>query len=134
MQPKTRRKLPRTAIEDLTQACELMGKCNGQPASQIFERYLKLIDKYDYYFFSEPWPAKYDFTKATTFTEDDMQFLVGKENVSEAMDRFDLICLKKIIAMEGSTGYWGLFWAHQALQKKIEAMNCDGDPQENENK
>ena len=127
---KTRRKLPKTTIEDLTQTCELMSKYSGEPAKAIFTRYLQLIDKYDYYFFSEPWPAKYDFTQATTFTEEDMQFLLGTENEpadeAEVIDRFDIICLKKTVSLEGSPGYWGIFWAHQALEKKLETTlnNC----------
>lgn len=124
MQRKPRRKLPRTAIEDLTETCNLMSKCSGQPAQEIFKRYLRLIDKYDYYFFSGPWPAKYDFTQATTFTEEDMQFLLGTEketvDISEASDRFDVVCLKKSISLEGSPGFWGIFWAHQALEEKLE--------------
>ncbi|MCW4045285.1 MAG: hypothetical protein NWE94_07195 [Candidatus Bathyarchaeota archaeon] len=124
MPRKTRRKLPRIAIEDLTETCSQMSKFSGKPAQEIFKRYLQLIDKYDYYFFSEPWPAKYDFTQATTFTEEDMQFLVGTEeetlNISEACDRFDVICLKKSISLEGSPGFWGIFWAHHALVKKLE--------------
>ena len=130
MPPKARRKLPKTTIEDLTQSCELMGRLSGKPAGEIFNRYLQLIDKYDYYFFSEPWPAKYDFTQAITFTEKDTQFLLGTEkepvDESEAPDRFDTICLKKSISLEGSPGFWGIFWAHQALEKKLETSlnNC----------
>lgn len=130
MPRKSQRKLPRTAIEDLTETCNLMGKCSGQPAQEIFKRYLQLIDKYDYYFFSGPWPAKYDFTQATTFTEEDMQFLLGTEkervDISEASDRFDVVCLKKSISLEGSPGFWGIFWAYEALEEKLEATsnNC----------
>jgi len=122
MQHKPQRKLPRTAIADLTETCNLMSKCSGQPAQEIFKRYLQLIDKYDYYFFSEPWSAKYDFTQATTFTEEDLQFLLGTVDMAEASDRFDVICLKKSISLEGSPGYWGIFWAHQALEKKLETL------------
>ena len=125
---KTQRKLPKTTIEDLTQSCELMSKYSGQPAGEIFQRYLDLIDKYAEYFFNAPWPAKYDFTKATTFTEEDMQFImgnIGEFNVQEAGDRFDLICLKKTVSLEGSPGYWGLFWAHQALEAKLEQSSAE---------
>jgi len=100
-----------------------MSKYSGKPAREIFQRYLHLIDKYDYYFFNESWPTKYNFTKATTFTEEDMQFLLGREeklNEQETIDRFDIICLKKTISLEGSPGFWGIFWAYQALQKKLE--------------
>ncbi len=109
----------------MTEACSLLGKCSGQSAQEIFKRHLQLIDKYDHYFFSEPWPAKYNFTQATTITEEDMRFLLGteKETVeeSEMLDRFDVICLKKTISLEGSPGFWGIFWAYQALEKKLEA-------------
>ena len=100
-----------------------MGKCSGEPATDIFKRYLHLIEKHDSYFFSKPWPAKYDFTQATTFTEKDLQFLLGTEkepiDQEEALDRFDIICLKKTVSLEGSPGYWGIFWAHQALEEKL---------------
>ena len=120
MQRKPHRKLPRTAIADLTESCKLMSKFSGEPAQEIFKRYLQLIDKYDYYFFSEPWPDKYDFTQATTFTEEDIRFLLATVDMAEASDKFDVVCLKKSISLEGSPGYWGIFWAHQALEKKLE--------------
>ena len=127
MQNKTRRKLPKTTIEDLTQTCEAMSKYSGgEPAKEIFKRYLNLIDKYAYYFFSEPWPLKYDFTQATTFTEQDLHFLLGTEkepaDESEVLDRFDIICLKKTVSFEGSPANWGLFWTQQALHKKLDTI------------
>ncbi len=114
----------------------MIGKYSGESAKEIFRRYLQLMDKYGDYFFSEPWPAKYDFTKATTFTEEDIQFLLGTEkekgDESEARDRFDVICLKKTVSLEGSPGYWGMFWAHQALEEKMEIISCQMPKESND--
>ncbi len=126
---KTRRKLPKTAIEDLIQTCVLMGRCSKEPPKEIFNRYIIIIDKYDFYFFNKPWPVKYNFAEATTFTEEDLHFLLGTEKEpvpeSEYSERIDAICLKKTISLEDSPGYWGMFWAYQALEKKLETLSSD---------
>ena len=51
------------------------------------------MDKYNYYFFNEPWPEDYYFYKATTFTKADQAFLSA--NKEEFPERFQTLLLKK---------------------------------------
>jgi hypothetical protein len=97
--------------------CEWLSRENGKPATEIFKRYLGLMDKYDGYFFSEPWPKEYNYEKATTFTEEDREFLF--ENEEEFGDRFDTVCLKKNMYLDGFMGYFGMYWTEQAFHKEF---------------
>lgn len=114
---KKRRKIPRSALEPLMEMCEWISREGGETAAAIFKRYLGLMDKYDYYFFSEPWPKDYDFQKATTFTKEDREFLFGNEE--EVQDRLDTVCLKKNMYLEGFMGYFGMHWTEQAFHKEF---------------
>ena len=114
---KKKRKIPRSALEPLMEMCKWMSRESGKPAAEIFKRYLGLMDKYDYYFFSEPWPKEYNYEKATTFTEEDRGFLF--ENEEEFGDRFDTVCLKKNMYLEGFMGYFGVYWTEQAFHKEF---------------
>ena len=90
---KKRRKIPRSALEPLMEMCEWLSRESGKSAAEVFKRYLGLMDKYGDYFFSESWPKEYNYEKATTFTEEDREFLF--ENEEEFVDRFDAVCLKR---------------------------------------
>lgn len=97
--------------------CKWMSREGGETAADIFKRYLELMDKYDYYFFSEPWPKEYNYEKATTFTKEDLKFLF--ENEEEFVDRFDTVCLKKNVYLDGFMGYFGMYWTEQAFHKEF---------------
>jgi hypothetical protein len=99
------------------ETCEWMSRESGKPAAEIFKRYLGLMDKYDDYFFSEPWQKEYNYEKATTFTEEDREFLF--ENEEEFLDKFDTVCLKKNIYLEGFMGYFGMYWTEQAFHEEF---------------
>jgi hypothetical protein len=114
---KKRRKLPRCALEQLMEMCEWISQQSGKPAGELLKRYLDLMDKYDYYFFSEPWPEKYDYARATTFTDEDKEFLA--ENKEEFGDRHTTVCLKKNISLEGFVGHGGMTWTRQAYHEQF---------------
>jgi hypothetical protein len=102
--------------------CEAMTEVFGGSASERFHRYLRLMNKYDYYFFSEEWPAKYNYDEATTFTQKDLNFLHGTAEApidkSEFQDRLDTVCLRKNVSMEGFEGFFGMLWTMEALEKR----------------
>lgn len=116
---KARGKLPRIAVEALMDACEMLSKEWNKSATEIFKDFLELMNKYADYFFSNPWPEKYDYAEATTFTDEDMAFLFeGKSE--ELVDRYTTVCLKKNINMEdGFAGYFGIFWTQQSFHDKF---------------
>ena len=120
MATKPRRQLPKAAIEQLIEMCEAMTDVFGGLASERFERYLRLMEKYDYYFFSEEWPAKYNYDDATTFNQKDLNFLHDTEEAaadkSEFQDRLDTVCLRKNVSLEGFEGFFGMFWTMIALK------------------
>ena len=120
MATKTRRQLPKAAIEQLIEMCAAITELFGGSASERFGRYLKLMNKYDYYFISEEWPAKYNYDEATTFTQKDLTFLHDTEEAapdkSEFQDRLDIVCLRKNVSLEGFEGFFGMLWTMNALK------------------
>ena len=117
MVKREKRKIPRKALEDLVLMCEWESKKSGEPASDIFKRYLGLMNKYADYFFDKPWPKDYCFEEATTFTDEDLDFL--SENNKEFKERFDTMCLKKNMHLGGFMGVFGMFWTWQAYFKQF---------------
>ena len=121
MAAKRRRQLPKATIQQLIEMCEAMTQLFGGSAPERFERYLGLMNKYDYYFFSEEWPAKYNYDEATTFTQKDLNFLHGAEteaiDKSEFQDRLDIVCLRKNMSLEGFEGFFGMLWTMNALER-----------------
>jgi hypothetical protein len=100
------------------QTCEWLSKEWGRPATEIFKEFLELMDKYADYFFSKPWPKKYDHDEATSFTDEDLEFLF--ENEEEFQDRYTTVSLKKNMYLEhGFMGYFGLFWTEQAFDERF---------------
>jgi hypothetical protein len=100
------------------QTCELLSKEWEEPATEIFKRFLQLMNKYADYFFSKPWPRKYDYDEATTFADEDLEFLF--ESKEEFQDRYTTVCLKKNMYLEGGfMGYFGMFWTEQAFHEKF---------------
>ena len=113
-----KRKIPRNAVEPLMQTCELLSKEWEKPAKEIFKNFLELMNKYADYFFSKPWPEKYDYEEATTFTDEDVDFLF--ENEEEFPDRYTTVSLRKNMYLEGGfMGYFGMFWTQQAFHEKF---------------
>ena len=116
---RRKRKIPKKAVKPLMQTCEMLSEEWKKPAKDIFKRFLKLMNRYADYFFSQPWPAKYDYEKATTFTDEDIEFLSEGES-EEFPDRYTTLCLKKNINLEhGFMGYFGMFWTQQAFHEKF---------------
>jgi len=114
---KEKRKIPRKALEPLMEMCEWLSKETGKPATDIFKRYLGLMDKYADYFFSEPWPKDYVYEEATTFTDEDLDFLLKRDG--KFWERFETICLKKNMYLEGFMGYFGMYWTRQAFYEEF---------------
>ena len=100
------------------QTCEWLSKEWGRPATEIFKEFLELMNKYDDYFFSKPWPRKYDHDEATSFTDEDLEFLF--EDEKEFQERYTTVSLKKNMYLEhGFMGYFGLFWTQQAFDERF---------------
>lgn len=115
---REKRKIPRNAVESLGDTSELLSKEWEKPAAEIFKHFLDLMNKYADYFFSKPWPTKYDYDEATTFTDEDLEFLFEREE--EFKDRYTTVCLKKNMNLEcGFQGYFGMFWTRQAFHEKF---------------
>jgi hypothetical protein len=112
-----KRKLPRAALDQLRIAAEGASKRTGKTALEIFKRYLTLINKYSDYFFSEPWPKKFDYKRVTTFTREDLDFI--DENEDEYVDRVLTVVMKKNISLAGYGLKGGLFWTTQAYDKQF---------------
>ena len=100
------------------QTCEMLSKEWDKPASMIFKEFLELMNRYSDYFFSEPWPRKYDYGDATTFSDEDLDFLFECEE-GDFVDRHMTVCLRKNMFLEGFMGYFGLFWTQQAFHEQF---------------
>lgn len=120
---EAKRKLPRNSVESLMDACEMLSEEGGKSAAAIFKYFLKLMDKYDDYFFSNPWPQKFDINESTTLTDEDWDFLrKGRKN--ELLDRYMTVCLKKNMNLEdGFAGYFGIYWTQKAFHEKFMRPN-----------
>jgi hypothetical protein len=115
---REKRKIPRNAVESLMQTCEMLSEEWEKPAAEIFKSFLDLMNRYADYFFSKPCPEKYDYEEATTFTDEDIDFLFESEE--EFVDRYTTVCIKKNMNLEcGFQGYFGLFWTQQAFHEKF---------------
>ena len=119
-----KRRIPRTAIADLAETCEFMSRITGEPAGEILKSYLGLMDKYDHYFFNEPWSENYNYEKATTFTEADQAFLSA--NKEEFADRFQTVLLKKNLYLNGFMGPIGMMWTQQAYEEQHNTSQTEG--------
>jgi hypothetical protein len=116
---RRKRKIPRNAVEPLMQTCEMLSEEWKKSATEIFKGFLELMNRYADYFFSNPWPKKYDYGEATTFTDEDIEFLLEGED-EEFSDRYTTMCLKKNMYLEGGfMGYFGMFWTQQAFHEKF---------------
>lgn len=98
------------------ETCKVMSKFTGESATEYFKYYLDLMDKYDYYFFDTPWPKKFDHELASTFTDEDLDFLFEVDE--EYPCRYDTLCPKKNIFLEGFPPYWALMWTSQTYHKE----------------
>ena len=113
-----KRKIPGNAVEPLMQTCEWLSEEWGRPATEIFKEFLELMSKYADYFFSKPWPRKYDHDEATSFADEDLEFVF--EDEKEFQERYTTVSLKKNMGLEhGFMGYFGLFWTQQAFDERF---------------
>lgn len=100
-------------------ACESFSEYWGQPATAIFKEFLELMSEYAEYFFSKPWPEKYNYDEATKFTDEDVDFLSGGED-EEYDDRLKTVFLKKNINLElGFQGIFGWLWTQMAFEERF---------------
>ena len=115
---KKKRKIPKASVEPFLAACEMYSKLSGKPAANWFNYFMGLIDHYSEYFFSEPWPQKFDIHESTKFSEEDIEFLF--ENKDGTLDdRLTTVCLRKNFDHEGFMGYFGMIWTDKAYHKQF---------------
>ena len=108
---KQKNQLPKIAISQLAEeAEEASAKHKILTAREIFGRHLKHMDKYRDYFFKEPWPKKWSYTWATTFTPDDIEFMNADDD--DYAERVLTVILKKNISLQG---YNSLGTAHTMM-------------------
>lgn len=113
-----KRKLPRAAIDQLMASAEHASEKDPESsAAEVFQEYLALMDKYSDYFFSEPWPEKNDIKRATTFTQEDTDFLDANDD--EFVDRYLTVCLKKNISLAGFNWFAGVTWTMGAYHEQF---------------
>ena len=106
---RKKRKLPKVALAQMMSMAEWASKdAKDRTSQEIFKLHLRLMDKYSDYFFSEPWPKKFDYKRITTFTCEDSDFI--DENEDEYEDRVLTVIMKKNISFEGFGVKGGLFW------------------------
>lgn len=117
-------KIPKAALNDLIDACELLGKLEGKPASEVFKNFLALMEKYEHYFFNEEWPNGYNYDAATTFTPEDKVFL--SESQTEFEERLVTVCLKKSIYLGGFM-FFGLIWTQEAYDEEFSKPEPESD-------
>ena len=110
-------KIPRLAVENLLVMCEMYSREQGRPASEIFLEFLGLMDRYSEYFFSGGWPKKYDHKEATSFTDEDEEFLFDGVD-EEFYGRYITVCLKKNMYLDGFMGYFGMYWTKKAYHNR----------------
>ena len=113
-----KRSLPKAAIADLVECAEFESKYTKEPAADILKGYIKLMDKYSYYFFDSPWPKDFSFQYATTFNETDYDFLAAatKEDFN---DKMETMYIKKNLFLTGFNTFGKLLWTYQAFEKQI---------------
>ena len=117
-------KLPKAAIADLVECAEHESKYTKQPAADILKGYIKLMNKYQDYFFDAPWPKEYNFQYSTTFTETDINFLLADPE-EDYWDRFETMCIKKNLYLTGFMAYGKLLWTQQAFEKELAKVPDD---------
>jgi hypothetical protein len=115
---KKKRKLPKVALAQMASVAEKASKnAKDKTAQEIFKNYLRLMDKYSDYVFSEPWPKKFDYKRVATFTREDLDFIDANEE--EYIDRVLTVILKKNISFEGFGVKGGFFWSQLAFNKQF---------------
>ena len=112
-----KRKLPKAAIADLIEGAEFASKYTKEPPADILKGYIKLMDKYSDYFFSQPWPRDYNFEDATTFNETDFAFLAAATE-EDYNDSFQTMLLKKNLYLNGFQTMSMLICTQQAYEKQ----------------
>ena len=115
-----KRSLPKAAVADLIEGAKFASKYTKEPPADIFKGYIKLMDKYSDYFFSQPWAKNYNFEAATTFTETDYAFLSAATE-EDYNDRFETMCLKKNLYLTGFNIMGKLLWTQQSFEKQLAA-------------
>lgn len=102
----------------LAAAAEKSSEQSGcKTAEEVFQQYLRLMDKYNDYFFNGPWPKKFDYKRFTTFTAEDLNFI--GENEDEYADRVLTVFLKKNVSYSGFDTKGGLSWTMQAYREQF---------------
>jgi len=110
--------IPRESVAPLLETCDWLVQLSNWEESpeEIFKHFLGLMKKYKDYFFSEPWPLKYDHTVALAISQADEEFLFTDSG--DFADRRLTVCIRKSIFMHGFMGYYGIMWVQNAIKKK----------------
>jgi hypothetical protein len=98
----------------LLDTCKWLSHDWEKPAEEIFKRFLSLMKKYEDYFYSEPWPKKFDHRVSTNITDDDYEFLMA--DPEEFGDRRITVLLRKNIYMDGFMGFFGMLWTDDRIE------------------
>jgi hypothetical protein len=142
---KKKRKIPKASVEPFLAACEEYSRVSGIPAASWFRHFMGLIDRYSEYFFSEPWPQKFDIHESTKFSEEDIDFLFESKD-GTLYDRLTTVCLRKNFYHEGFMGLFGMKWTDNAYHRQFvrptfepvleafDAINQEKDPRKVLNK
>jgi hypothetical protein len=111
--------IPRESVAPLLETCDWLVRLSNWegPPEEIFKRFLGLMKKYKDYFFSEPWPLKYDHAVALAISQADEEFLLGHTD-DDFADRETTVCIRKSIYMHGFMGYYGMKWVQDAISEK----------------
>ena len=125
---KKKRKIPMASVEPFLRACEDYGMFSDLSAERFFMRFMGLMDRYSEYFFSEPWPKKFDIAVSTVFSDEDLEFLfegiedlgvIFEDRENEFFDRLTTVCLRKNFYGEGFMGYYGMHWTRSAFHERF---------------
>lgn len=115
---KKKRKIPKASVAAFLATCEEYARMSDTPAETWFNYYTSLINHYSEYFFSEPWPQKFDIHESTKFSEEDKEFLFENQDGNLGL-RLTTVCLRKNFYNEGFMGYFGMLWTRKAYHRQF---------------
>ena len=94
-------RIPRKAVQPLTEACIELSEDWGKPADEIFEECLRMMKKYSKFFFSQPFPETVKKTHKLGLNDDEYAFIEAAKTYRDECNRFLVVCLRRNMSMEG---------------------------------
>ena len=94
-------KIPRAAVQPLTELCVELSREWNKPADGIFEEFLELMMKYSDFFFSKPFPEALEKPPKIGYEDDEEEFLSAAKTYRDECGRFLLVCLRRNMSMKG---------------------------------